>query len=490
MKTMIYDFFETAGDYINNGLQDLLAHLDKDKHRLKGELMPSDKVLSSRHKGFNLNGKNISPELSRQGVLINGETGSFKSAGAVIRSILTVNGSQIIHDPSSELHQKTSGALAKRGYTILQLDFAKPTRSLRYNPIERANTRSQITQLATQLVTINGDDKTEDASFWNQKAIEVLYILISIVKTQEKKYQTLYQVASLLDQMQSKETAPLVDKLFAKYAPNDELFTKYSSVVSQSPNTLSSVLASAQTAVQIFSLDENIAEITASDTIGEFKDLRIQGTCLYIHSSTSKMRYYSKITSIFLSQYFESFFEELPTEDMEDVYFHLDETPILSIGSLDIIAANIRKYRGALMLVCQNAKAQLTAKYGKRADAILSNLRTKVYMSTDLNTATALEITLGRYEFNDDQDYNRLKSRSVLNADEIMSLPPEKALIMVSGMRGVLARVKPYFKVRALRELTGLPPYRNDQHYVMSDAIALLPLKELFPNTDDDGSAD
>jgi len=111
-------------------------------------------------------------------------------------------------------------------------------------------------------------------------------------------------------------------------------------------------------------------------------------------------------------------------------------------------------------------------------------------MSTDLNTATALEITLGRYEFNDDQDYNRLKSRSVLNADEIMSLPPEKALIMVSGMRGVLARVKPYFKVRALRELTGLPPYRNDQHYVMSDAIALLPLKELFPNTDDDGSAD
>jgi len=485
MKT-IYDFFETAGDALSNGLEDVVAFLDKDKHRLNGELLPASRVLSSYHKGFNLNGKNITPELSRQGVLINGGSGSFKSAGAVIRSILTVQGSQIIHDPSSELHQKTSGALARRGYTILQLDFAKPTRSLRYNPMERAHTRSQITQLATQLVTINGNDKAEDASFWNQKAIEVLFVLISILKSQEKQYQTLYQVAHLLDLMQAKTTAHLVDHLFSEASVGEELHTKYASIVSQSPNTLSSVLGTAQTAVQIFSLDENIAEIIASDTIGDFNDLRREGTVLYIHSSTSKMRYYSKVTSIFLSQYFESFFEELPTEDMEDVYFHLDETPILSIGSLDIIAANIRKYRGALMLVCQNAQSQLGAKYGKRAEAILSNLRTKVYMSADLNTATALERTLGRYEYNDVQDGDKLKVRNVLTADEIMSLPPNKALIMVSGMRGVLARVKPYFKVRALRELTAIAPARNSQHYAVGNAIPLLPLKEMYPNTGND----
>lgn len=485
----IYDFFETAGDALSNGLEDMVAFLDKDKHRLKGELLPASTVLSSYHRGFNLNGKNITPQLSRQGVLINGETGSYKSAGAVIRSILTVNGSQIIHDPSGELHQKTSGALARRGYTILQLDFAKPLRSLRYNPILRANTRSQITQLATQLVTIHGDDKTEDASFWNSKAIEALYVVISILKMLAKEYQTLYQASHLLDLMQSKKTAYLVDNLFSEGNVSEELHIKYASIVSQSPNTLSSVLATAQTAVQIFSLDENIAEITATDTIGDFNDLRKEGTVLYIHSSTSKMRYYSKVTSIFISQYFEAFFEELPTPDMEDVYFHLDETPVLSIGSLDIIASNIRKYRGALMLVCQNAQAQLTAKYGKRADAILSNLRTKVYMSADLTTATQLERTLGRYEYNDHQDRDKLKMRNVLTADEIMSLPPDKALIMVSGMRGVLARVKPYFKVRALREMTSIPPVRNSEHYVSGDAIPLLPLKEMYPNAQSDEMA-
>jgi len=479
----IYDLFETAGDAVSNGLEDLIQFLDKDKHRLKGELLPASNVLSRYHKGFNLNGKNITPQLSRQGVLINGETGSYKSAGAVIRSILTVQGSQIIHDPSGELHQKTSGALARRGYTILQLDFAKASRSLRYNPIFRANTRSQITQLATQLVMINGDDKTEDASFWNQKAIEVLYVLISRVKMLDKKYQTLFQIAHWLDLMQSKESADLLNHLFSDADVSEELYTKYSSIISQSPNTLSSVLATAQTAVQIFSLDEGIAEITASDTIGDFNDLR-RGCILYLHSSTSKMRYYSKVTSIFLSQYFEAFFEELPSVDMEDMYFHLDETPILSIGSLDIIAANIRKYRGNLMLVCQNAKAQLTAKYGTgRADAILSNLRTKVYMSADLATATALERILGRYEYNDAQDGDKLKMRNVLTADEIMSLSATKALVMVSGMRGVLARVKPYFKVRALRELTAIAPVRNSEHYASGAEIPLLPLKEMYPNT-------
>ncbi len=474
----IYTLLENGFELLVHGLEDLLAYLDPNKHRLKGQFMRASKILSHRYKGFNLNGKSISPKLSMQGVLVNGETGSFKTAGVVLRSVMTVQGSQIIHDPSKELFEKTSGALAERGYHILKLDFSAPETSLRFNPMLRANTKSQITQLATNLVTIGSEDDTD--SFWNTKAIEVLYALISILKTQEKQYQTLVNVAHLLDLMQSSKYKLLVDHLFSKFA-DEELFVKYTSITSQSDNTFSSIVSSAQSAVQIFALDENIAEICSSDTIGDFGGIRNELTALYLHSSTAKMRYFSKITSIFLSQYFENFFEELPTPEMQDVFFHLDETPILSIGSLDIICANIRKYRGAIMCVCQNAQAQLFAKYGKRADAIVSNLRTKVYLSADLHTATALERTLGRYEFEDRQDRNRLKMRSVLTADEIMSLPTNRALILVSGMRTIFARVKPYFKVRKLLELSKLPPYESNRH-IGSDTIQLLPLEELFPN--------
>lgn len=464
-------------------LEDIVAFFDSNKHRLKGRFLPERKVLSRRNKGFNINGKSITPKLSMQGVLVNGETGSYKTAGVILRSILTVEGSQIIHDPSKELFEKTSGALAEKGYDILQLDFTAPETSLRFNPMLRANTKSEITQLSTNLVTIQSDATNATDSFWNNKAIEVLYVLISILKTQEQQYQNLTNVAFLLDCMQSADRIHLVDKLFARDVPNDELFVKYSSIVSQSENTLSSIISTAQTAVQIFTLDENIAIICSTDTIGDFNTIRQEKTVLYMHSSTSKMRYYSKITSIFLSQYFDTFFDTLPNKDMENVYFHLDELPILSINSLDIICANIRKYRGAIMAVTQNAQSQLASKYDKRADAILSNLRTKIYLSTDLNTATAIERIIGKYEFEDKKDNDRLKSRPVLIADEIMSLPTNRALVLVSGMRPILARVKPYFKVRKLRELSKLPAYENHTMLPMSEPV-LLPLETMFPNND------
>ena len=298
----IYSILENGFELLVHSLEDLVTYLDPNKHRLKGAFMPEHKILSKRNKGFNINGKSITPKLSMQGVLVNGETGSGKTVNVIVRSILTAMGSQIIHDPSKELFLKTSGALAQKEYHVLQLDFSSPKTSLRFNPILRANTKSQITQLATSLVTI-GSDETDADSYWNTKAIEVLYVLISIVKTQEKQYQTLSNVAFLLDQMQSKDRKILVDHLFSKFA-SDELFVKYSSINSQSENTFSSIVSTAQSAVQIFALDEKIAEITSSDTIGDFDSIRNELTALYLHSSTAKMRYYSKITSIFLSQYF------------------------------------------------------------------------------------------------------------------------------------------------------------------------------------------
>lgn len=465
-------------------LEDLLQFLNPNKHRLRGAFMPEYKVLSKRKKGFNLNGKNIDPKLSMQGVLVSGETGSYKTAAVVLRSILTVNGSQIIHDPSKELFLKSSGALLAKGYQIYQLDFSSPETSLRFNPIVRANTKSEINRLAHDLVSIAGDDASVDDSFWNQKAQEILYVLITIIKTQEMQYQSLYNIAFLLDLMQSEKHRVLVDHLFAKYAQSDEIFTKYASVISQSPNTLSSVLSTAQAAIAIYSLDDNIAEISSSDTIGDFRDFRKTKTALYIHSSTSKMRYYSKVTSIFLSQYFEEFFKELPDKDMLDVFHILDELPLLSIGSLDIICANIRKYSGAIMGVTQNCYAQLSAKYGRKSEAIISNLRTKVFLSADLGTATALERTLGRYEYYDRQDHERLKSRAVLTADEIMSLPANRGLIHTSGMRPILARIRPYFKVRVLRKLTELRAYESPE-VPMTGTIPLIPIKEMFPLQDE-----
>jgi hypothetical protein len=70
----IQPILENGLELFVNGLEDLVAFLDPNKHRLKGAFMPERKILSKRNKGFNLNGKSITPKLSMQGILVNGET--------------------------------------------------------------------------------------------------------------------------------------------------------------------------------------------------------------------------------------------------------------------------------------------------------------------------------------------------------------------------------------------------------------------------------
>ena len=467
---------DTALEKIDDKMDDLLEQQNPNKHRLKGTLQKSKNILFDHHDGFNLCGKSISTELSFQNVLLNGESGSYKTAGGIIRSILTVQGSQIIHDPSSEIYNKTSEALSLMGYRILRLDFSTPNQSLGYNPLERVHTLSDISNLATNLV----QDSDKPNSFWSSKGIELLTVIISVVKNLEPKYQTMGNVCYILDLIQAQNRPELITELIVRNA-DIKILTKYTSIMNNSSATLSSIVSTAQTAVQVFDLDEGISQITSCDTIGDFSNFRSELTAVFIHSNTAKMHYYSKITSLFLNQYFEHFFKELPQENDLNVFFHLDETPVLEIKNLDVIASNIRKYRGCLMLVCQNAESQLKSKYGQTAGAILSNLRTKVYYSSDLATAKMLVEIIGKYDYIDKQDNDRMKIKNVMSVDEIVSLPQDKVLIHISGVRPILAIVKPYFHFPKLNELCNLPPYDFTKNAEFQEP-EYIDLEKMFPN--------
>ena len=175
----------------------------------------------------------------------------------------------------------------------------------------------------------------------------------------------------------------------------------------------------------------------------------------------------------------------------QDVLCHWDEMPLLTIHNVDVIASNIRKYRGGLLMVCQDAKNQLEAKYGKNtAQSILSNLRTKVYYSANLSTARDLEVELGKYEYSPEGSSTK-KTRSVLTTDEILSFSEDKVIITVMNKRPVVSGITPYYKERQIRKLTALPPHQSD---VVDDShrpIPLLDLEAMFPDaltstTDDD----
>lgn len=450
---------EAGEDLVNHSLFQLAG---KD-HSLSAAFAKESTILSPRNKGFVLTGtKAIRPEISKMGLLVTGGSGSGKSTIVGIPNCLTTENSKIVHDPSGELFEQSSGFLKSQGYTVIRIDWSDANHSHNFNSLERVNTLSEYSKLATQLVEASSNKK-DKGNFWNSMAIQLLVTLIRIVKQLPEEYQTLSQVASFLDLLQSKSGQKEVDQLVASVSDNDNgLFEKYASLIGNSENTLSSSLASATTAVQMYALDENVISITSSDSLGDFKKWRKEKTVVYIHSSTVNMSYYAPLSSIFLQQYFESLFKSLPTEDELDIDFILDEAPILSI-ELDVLAANVRKYRGSLLIICQDHENQLTSTFGReRARSILSNLKTQLYLTTNLETAQRLSKELGTFEYTD-RKTNQTRRRELMTPGEIMSLPAaDKGLITIAGQGPVLARLTPHYLIPRLKRMSKMPPALDD----------------------------
>ncbi|MBO6518028.1 MAG: type IV secretory system conjugative DNA transfer family protein, partial [Bacteroidia bacterium] len=405
-----------------NGLNSLVDLISEKDHSHKASFDRESSILSRLHRGFNLTGKSIDFSLSAQGVLVNGNTGSGKSTVACIRSILTVNGSQVIFDPSGELFEKTSGALAEQGVHILQVNWCDPQNSQCFNPLTRAQTLSQKTKLASQLMSFA--TKKGEKDFWSSSAINALVIVMRIVCLLPVEYRHLHQVAVFLDVISSTASRQELNKLMAILSDQDPgLFEQYESLLASGESTLPGILASAKTAVSMFLLDENLAAVTARDTMEDFMKLRRKKTALFVHSATTSADYYAHISNIFFQQFFEAFFERLPGEDDSyPIFFHLDEFPLLRLNTIDLICANCRKYAGNMMVVTQDAENQLTANYGReKAEAILSNLRTKLFLSASLKTATSLEQELGQFEYEDPKTKQK-RLRPLLSKSEIMQL--------------------------------------------------------------------
>lgn len=473
MKKILRHLIKQIGSYLllflvrlSETMEDLADHalsqLAGKDHSLKAAFAKESTILSPRNKGFVLTGtKAIRPEISKMGLLVTGGSGSGKSTIVGIPNCLTTENSKIVHDPSGELFEQSSGYLKNQGYTIIRIDWSDANHSNNFNPVERVSTLSEYSKLATQLVEASSDKK-DKGNFWNSMAIQLLVTLIRIVKQLPEEYQTLSQVASFLDLLQSKSGQKEVDQLVASVSDDDQgIFEKYASLIGNSENTLSGILASASTAVQCYALDENIIRITSSDSLGDFKKWRKEKTAIYIHSSTVNMSYYAPLSSIFLQQYFESLFKSLPTEDELDIDFILDETPILTI-ELDVLAANVRKYRGSLLVICQDAENQLTNSFGReRARSILSNLKTKLYLTTNLDSAQRLSKELGTYEYTDKKT-NQNRRRELMTPGEIMSLPADKGLITITGQQSILARLSPHYLIPRLKRMSELPPALDD----------------------------
>lgn len=431
----------------------ILSFNVKSPHDLSGQFIKESEILSKRDKGFCITGKkNLSVKDSYRNALIIGNTGTGKSVTVLIPCILSMESSLIINDPSGELYEQTAGYKAKSGFRILVLDYSNPEVSVRYNPIARASTKSEMAKVAATLIRASLGDQVKDP-FWTLQSVDLLVLMVGLAKGMDDEYQNLSKVRYLIQVMTGDPKK--MDRLMAKYG-STELITAYRSFVAMSPKTFSSIAATALAALNLFQ-DEKVQQVTAKDTL-KISEFRKHKTILYIKNSIADMKYYAPLTSVLAEQLFATVMNTIPKKGKgQDIFFLFDEAASLILPSLQISIANIRKYRSGILLAIQDFR-QLVHNYGKNeAEAIKSNTYCKVYFTgQNLETARELEALMGKYTFEEQE--GKKQSRSLLTVDEIRTIPVNKAIVVCGHFRPILATMHPFYKNRRLLRKTLIPP--------------------------------
>lgn len=436
-------------------LHELFKIIFKTKdHKLKATFSDGHEVLSIFNKGFCLTGtKSLSLKNSFQNVLVVGSVGTGKTSCAILPSLWRCLASVLIHDPSGEIFQNSAGYLhKKKGMKVQRLNYADPNVSDGYNPLKRVKTQSDIGKVASLIVRSSMKGNKGDP-FWDISATDFIRLIITyVIQCCSPEYQNMANVVHLVNAFASNPKA--IDRIFAKNA-SEKLFREYKNFIIYESKVMSNIVATARASLSLFQ-DEAVQQVTSHDSI-DFSEFRKQKVALFINNSVLDMAYYSVLTSILFEQFWSELFKQIPDKDDENVFFLIDEASSLGLPSLANAIANIRKYKGGIMLVLQDFN-QLIEAYGRYdAQTIKTNCFAQMYFTgQNLDVCRQLEILLGRYEYEDDKGNTRI--RALMSADEIRTMPDNKALIIAGHHLPIRATLRPYYKNIFLRNKTRFAP--------------------------------
>jgi type IV secretion system protein VirD4 len=417
-------------------------------------------------------------------VLAVAPTRSGKGVGLVLPTLLTWTGSAVIHDIKGENWQLTAGWRA-RGSQCLLFDPTSP-KSARFNPLlevrKGAHEVRDVQNIADILVDPEGMRERRD--HWDKTAHALLTgaILHVLYAEQEK---TLARVASFLaDPSRSilrtlrimlttnhlgTDAAPVVHPVVASVAR--ELLNK-------SDNERSGVVSTAMSFLGLYRdpiiaantawSDWHIADLTSAD----------RPVSLYLVVPPSDISRTRPLVRLILNQIARRLTETLPegrAASRPRLLLMLDEFPAL--GRLDFFETSLAFMAGygvRAFLVAQSLH-QIDRAYGAN-HAILDNCHVRVaFAPNDERTARRLSDALGTTtELRHHKNLSGKRfslflphmalaeqetSRPLLTTGEVLQLPPDGALVLVSGTPPIRARKLRYYTDRNfLARLLPVPP--------------------------------
>jgi type IV secretion system protein VirD4 len=411
-------------------------------------------------------------------VLCFAPTRSGKGVGLVVPTLLTWPGSCIVHDIKGENWTLTSGFRARHGRVLL----FDPTNSesAAYNPlleVRRGEWEVRDVQNVAD-VLVDPEGSLERRNHWEKTSHALLVGAILHVLYVEKD-KTLAGVASFLsDPKRPIETtlrAMMTTRHLGEAGTHPVIASAARELLNKSENERSGVLSTAMSFLGLYR-DPVVAQVTRRcdwricDLIEDDRP-----TTLYLVVPPSDISRTKPLVRLVLNQIGRRLTEDLHAKGRRHrLLFMLDEFPAL--GRLDFFESALAFMAGyglKSFLIAQSLN-QIEKAYGPN-NAILDNCHVRVCFATnDERTAKRISDALGTAtELRAMKNYagHRLSpwlghlmvsrqetARPLLTPGEVMQLPPDDQLVLVSGAPPIRAKKARYFEDQRLAERVLPPP--------------------------------
>ena len=411
-------------------------------------------------------------------VLCFAPTRSGKGVGLVVPTLLTWPGSAIVHDIKGENWTLTAGWRARFGRVLL-FDPTN-TQSAAYNPLLEVRRGEwevrDVQNIADVLVDPEG--ALERRNHWEKTSHSLLVgTILHVLYAEPDK--TLAGVANFLsDPKRPIETtlrAMMTTPHLGERGVHPVVASAARELLNKSENERSGVLSTAMSFLGLYR-DPVVAAVTRQCD-WRIRDLVESGlpATLYLVVPPSDISRTKPLVRLILNQIGRRLTEELESKRRRRrLLLMLDEFPAL--GRLDFFESALAFMAGyglKAFLIAQSLN-QIEKAYGQN-NSILDNCHVRVSFATnDERTAKRVSDALGTAtEIRDAKNYagHRLSpwlghlmvsrqetARPLLTPGEVMQLPPDDELVLVSGCHPIRAKKARYYEDPQLRTRILPPP--------------------------------
>lgn len=276
-------------------------------------------------------------------IAIIGPTGSGKSSTFFIPNLLNLppQASMVISDPKGELYQKTKAYNESVGRKCILFAPLEPEHSLLYNPLEIANSVTEVREIAQNLL-INGANAialatgkpTGGDSEWINMAVPLWTAALIFCKQQGGDLGNIPAALNLILEKDQKQ----LDLLFNHSTPEVKSQYNIFKQASGSEKTASSIKTVLASNLQLFT-DPSLVYVTQKSEFHPYV-LKDEPTAIYIMCPERRSSYASPFMSIFYSQLINKIMEysgnDLPVHMMLDEFANsTTRSTVKTIGIID-----------------------------------------------------------------------------------------------------------------------------------------------------------